>query len=167
MNKKAQAWGMDLAVAAAIFSLGIVTFYIYTLNSSTETEEGLDKLVYQAEVVASQLFSEGSPANWNSSNVIRIGILTDSKVDEDKLIELYELVNSDYKRTQRLFNTEYGYYIEFSHPLEAGEYSISGVGDPAINSIEDVSSTNLIKVTRFTSYKGDLVTVYVYLWGER
>ena len=80
--RKAQAWGMDLVIAMVLFSMGMVAFYIYSLNQPSEAREKIEEMLYDGKIIANTLLSEGYPEDWNSNNVVRIGILTDNKIDE-------------------------------------------------------------------------------------
>ena len=33
ISKKGQGWGMDLIIAVSIFTMGLVAFYVYSLNN--------------------------------------------------------------------------------------------------------------------------------------
>ena len=78
LTHKAQAWGIDLMVATSIFVVGILIFFIYSLNSFNESEEEIDKLFYDGKLISNYILSEGHPDNWNENNVQKIGITNNS-----------------------------------------------------------------------------------------
>jgi hypothetical protein len=165
-HNKAQAWGMDIIIAIMIFSVGILLFLIYTVNNSTESKEALDELSYDGENIFENIFTEGSPNDWNNVNVVRIGIMDDDKINETKLDRFYNLALSDYSRTKSIFNTRFDYYFYFNNiSISIGE--INGIGKPGTN-ISDIqdNAKNLIRITRFTSFKEKPVTVFLYIWEE-
>ena len=83
ISKKAQAWGFDLMIASIIFISGIILFYIYSINYPKESNEKLDKLFNEGEFMAEVLLSEGLPINWNQDTVVRIGLTTNKKINEN------------------------------------------------------------------------------------
>lgn len=163
---KAQAWGMDIIIGIMIFSIGILIFLVYTINSSVETKESLESLDYDGENILESIFSTGSPANWDNNNVIEIGIMDDDKINITKLERFYNLASTDYPKTKSLFNTKFDYFFYFKEiSISTGE--ISGIGKPGTNiSVIPDNSRNLIRITRFSSFKEKPVTVYLYIWEE-
>jgi len=157
-TKKAQGWGFDLAVAAVIFSLGIVTFYLFSINSQNETAESFGNLKYEAGVIADSLFSEGSPASWTEANVVRIGLISQNQINETKLAMFSSLANSNYSRTKQLFRITGNYYISFSENLSVDNETVSVIGQ------QPAEAQNLLKVTRLSSYNNKPIVFYIYSW---
>ena len=156
---RAQAWGFDLMIASILFLGGIIVFYIYSLNYPEEGRETLERLSYDGWIIADNLLSEGFPINWNETNVVRIGILTNERVNETKLERLYNLANTDYQKTKALFNTKYHYYFTFSEQIVLPTYGpISGIG------LIPTNPTNLIKITRLIVYQNKPVSLDIYVW---
>ena len=104
-SKRSQAWGMDLVIALAIFSVGLVAFYIYSLNAPSEAKEVIDSLFYDGKIIANSILSEGYPINWNLSNVVTLGILSENKINETKLRRFYNLTQTNYPKT-KIFLTQ-------------------------------------------------------------
>jgi len=159
-NKKSQAWGIDLIIAFTIFSIGIVFFYFYALNNPNEAKENIETLSYEGKVVAASILSEGHPTDWNSDNVIKIGILNNNKINEAKLEMFYNLAETDYAGTKIIFNTRYDYYFFLDEPMIINAQQVEGIGLPPSE------PKNLIKITRFTIYQNKSVTVYLYIWEQ-
>ncbi|MCH7568382.1 MAG: hypothetical protein IIA87_03090 [Nanoarchaeota archaeon] len=162
-SKKAQAWGFDLIIASTLFLMGIVVFYFYSLNYPTEGGEILDSLFYEGDIIAGTLLSDGYPDNWDQNNVVRVGILTNDKINETKLERFYTLTNETltpggYAKTKSLFNTKYEYYVNFSTQMNISGGEIDGIGK------QPTDTKNLIKITRFVSYQNKPTTLYVYIW---
>ena len=157
-NKRAQGWGFDLAIAAIIFSLGIVAFYLFSINSRNETAESFDNLRYESGVIAGSLFSEGAPDSWTEANVIRIGLISQGQLNETKLTRFNSLAISDYQRTKSLFRITSNYYISFSENIIIGNQTIEVIGR------QPVEAQNLLKVTRLTSYNNKPIVLYIYSW---
>lgn len=157
-NKKAQAWGFDLMMASIIFIAGIIAFYLYALNTP-ETETTLNSLAYDGNLIASSLLSEGFPENWDTTNVITLGILTNNKINQTKLELFYTLTTTDYAKTKSLFNTNYDYYIFLSD----ANFTVSGSPIQAIG-LQPSSQTNLIKISRIIIYENRPLTLNIEVW---
>ncbi len=161
MEKKAQGWGFDLVVASIIFSFAIVFFYIFAINYSTVGEENFNNLAYEGQLAAESILSEGYPADWNNNTVVRIGILSQNKINQTKLERFYNMANSsEYNRTKVLFNIAHDYNVSFSSNV-----TIPGVGD--VSSIGKTKSNpeNLIRVTRFSIYNNKPITLDIDVSG--
>ncbi len=109
--KKAQAWGFDLMIATIIFTAAILIFYLYTLNIPTETQEIIDSLTLDGNIITSIVLSDGFPSNWNSTNVLAPGILTNNQINQTKLEKFHALTLTDYQKTKSIFNTKYDYLL--------------------------------------------------------
>ena len=120
--KKAQAWGFDMMIASIIFMSGIIIFYIYSLNYPKESQQTLDTLFSEGDFAAESLLSEGLPTDWNSNNVIRIGLTTEHKINNTKLERFYNLANSQsnpagYAKAKSILNTKYNFFMNFVNTL--------------------------------------------------
>lgn len=162
-NKKAQGWGMDLMVALSIFLIGIVIFYIYSLNNPNEAKENIENLFNDGESLTNILLSKGFPNSWNTTNVVRIGILSDNKINATKLERFYDLSQTEYEKTKALFNTRYDYYFFLDEDMIINSVSVEGIGKPGVTKTT-ISAVNLIKVTRVVIYENKPVTAYLYIW---
>lgn len=158
MKKKAQAWGFDLLIASMIFIGGIFVFYIYSLNFPNETEDIINTLTNEGNIVANALLSDGFPSDWNEGNVITPGIITNNKINQTKLERFYNFSTEDYEKTKSLFNTPYEYYITFSENVTISGNQISSMGKNPLN------PKNLIKISRITIYKNKPITINVHIW---
>ncbi len=166
INKKSQAWGIDLMVAVGIFSVAIVVFFVYSINQTSEARETLEDLLYNGKIISNSILSEGYPENWEEFNVIKIGVLDeDGKIDEEKLERFYNFVQTDYPQTKNLFNTRYDYYFFLSENMTINLEEVEGVGKPEFD-MENIEVDNIIKITRFTIYKDKPVSAYLYIWEE-
>jgi len=166
MNKRSQAWGIDLIFGIMIFSVGIMIFFIYSVNQSGETKESLVNLGHDGDNILSNLLSDGYPTDWNSSNVIEIGILSNNKINETKLERFYNFTINNYAQTRSIFKTRYNYYLSFDN-MTINSIVIDGIGKPGVNRTNlNINATNLIKITRLSIYKDKPATIYLYVWEE-
>ena len=164
MRKRGQAWGFDLMVAVTIFLAAILVFFFYSINFPKESQETLDSLFYEGNIIADDLLSEGSPNNWNVTTLIKIGLLNENKINETKLALFYNYSSNNinpgtYSQTKSLLNTKYEYYVNFSKPITVEGNSVEGVGkQPSSN------PKNLIRISRFTIYENEPTTLNIYVW---
>jgi len=158
-QKKAQAWGFDLMVAIIIFSVGIIIFFIYSLNQPSQAKENLEKLSYDGKLITNSLLSEGHPDNWIEDDVISIGILNNNKINETKLERFYDFAQNNYSQTKRTFNTIYDYYFFLDEDMDINGV-VEGIG------LVPNNPKNLIKITRYVIYKDEPMTAYIYVFEE-
>jgi len=159
MEKKAQAWGFDLMVGVSIFFLGMLLFFLYALNLPSERDETFTEMNYEGNLIGDSLLSEGFPRNWNSDNVVNIGILSDGKVNNTKFKEFYDLALVDYNRTRRIFNVENDYYVYFSRPVTVDGVVIHGIG------LNDSNPRNVVKVTRVVVHDNEVKNLNINVWN--
>lgn len=159
MEKKAQAWGFDLMVGVSIFFLGMLLFFLYALNLPSERDETFTEMNYEGNLIGDSLLSEGFPSNWNSDNVVNIGILSDGKVNNTKFKEFYDLALVDYNRTRRIFNVENDYYVYFSRPVTVDGVVIHGIG------LNDSNPRNVVKVTRVVVHDNEVKNLNINVWN--
>ena len=109
MNKKAQIWGIDLMAGMVLFLVGIIAFYMYSLNQPGEAQDNFEILIKEGKVISNNLMSSGYPRQWNSTNVVRLGITDGNMINETKLEYLFNMTNDNYGATKNLLNTNYDY----------------------------------------------------------
>ncbi len=158
MNAKAQAWGFDLFIAAIIFVGGIIFFYLYTLNASSD-QEALPELIAEADMLATILLSEGVPPTWNTTTLSQIGLLTNNKINETKLESFYNLSIQDYKKTKAITRLRYDYYITFSEQITINGQQLNGIG------LTPNTPNHLAKLSRLTIYKNKPISITVEVWA--
>lgn len=165
MNKKAQIWSIDIMAGMVLFLVGIIAFYVYSLNQPGEAEDNFEILIYEGKVISDNLMSSGYPKEWNSTNVVRLGITDENVINETKIISLYDMiVNGEYNATKNLLNTNYDYL--FFLEGNSSQIEFQGIGKPGVNKSTKIDARNLIKTTRFTIYKNKTVPLYLYVWEE-
>ncbi len=158
VNKRGQGWGFDLVIASIIFTFAITFFYIFALNYSSGSEEVLRSLEYEGQLIADSLLSEGNPLNWNETNIYKIGIVSNNKINNTKLEMFYNLTNKSFYKTKELFAIQNNYYINFSDPI-----NISGSIKPFIGNYS-ANAKNLIRISRLSVYNNKPVSVSVNVW---
>lgn len=161
--KKGQAWGVDLMIAVMIFSVALVSFYLYSLNEVGGTIEISETLSYDGRAITNILLSSGTPEDWNEGNVIEMGILTDDKINETKLERFYNFALNNYSQTKRVFNTKFDYYFFLDRNMTINSIEVDGIGKPGVTR-NNIDVNNLIKISRVTVYENRLVGAKLYIW---
>jgi len=164
MDKKAQTWSMDVTIAFSIFVMGVLVFYVYSINYNSEAIDTINSISYDGELAFNNILTEPRPLDWNENNVIKIGIINNGKVNQSLLERFYYFANSDYDKTKSLLNSKYDYFLSFDNNMTINSTSARGIGKPGTK-INNISSENLIKITRFTIYKDNPETIYLYIWN--
>lgn len=157
-DTKAQAWGFDLIVASAIFLVGVVFIYYFSINDSKFASQDYYALKKESSLIAETLLTGGFPEDWNSQNVVIVGITDEDQLNETKLQRFYNLVQADYGATKPLFNIRYDYLVNFSTPLDVNSNEISYIG------LQSSAQKNLAKTERVVVYKGEILTMEVFSW---
>lgn len=156
--KRGQAWGFDLMIASGIFLAGIIFFYFYAINYSQDNSLKSDNLAYEASLIADTIFSEGYPEDWNSEDVLKIGIIEENKVSPEKAYNFYILANEDYERTKNLFNTRYEYYLSFPENLTYNSTEIDLIG------FKNEEAENIAKISRTTILNNKIQSIDIIVW---
>ncbi|MCH7850435.1 MAG: hypothetical protein IH845_02220 [Nanoarchaeota archaeon] len=164
IGARGQAWGMDLMVATMIFTLALISFYLFSFNLNTGDKDQLDSLSFDGRIITNTLLSSGFPTDWTEFNVVEIGILTDDKIDESKLEKFYNFSRDNYSMTKAAFNTKYDYYFFLDNNMTINSVNVDGIGKPGVNRY-NISATNLIKIERVVVYKNSPVGARLYIWN--
>ena len=161
MKKRGQGWGFDVIVASVVFLATLLIFFVYALNYSSEADDSLDSLFYNADLISSSLLSEGFPNDWNESNVVTIGIISESKVNNTKLTKLYNMTIDDegYENTKSILNTRYDFFFNFSTSINIDNVSAEGIGR-----LPEGEPKNLISTSRMTVYDNKPSTFKLVVW---
>ncbi len=168
-TNKAQGWGMDLIIAVTIFTFGLLAFFVYSLNSPGEAKEKIEALSYDGKILANTILSDGSPESWTPSEVVKIGILSNDKINETKLKNFYDMTrdSAGYENTKRLFDITYDYYFFLDEKMMIDTTEADGIGKPGVTRDSGYGNAkNLVKITRYIIYKNKPMTAYFYIWEE-
>lgn len=151
----------------ALFLIGIMIFFIYSINQPFQAKENLELLSYDGKIIADNLLTEGYPKNWNSNNVVVLGLTTENKINQTKLENLYSMIyiENNYTKTKNLFGTQYDYYFFLTENITVNSNSREGIGKPGVTK-ETIIAKDLVKTTRFTIYQNKTTPLYLYTWQE-
>ncbi|MFH1521743.1 MAG: hypothetical protein ABIF18_02175 [archaeon] len=149
----------------ALFLVGIMIFFVYSLNQPDEARDKFELLSYDGKIIAENLMSSGYPLDWSSGNVITLGITSEGKINETKLERLYEMIyaENNYTLTKNLLNTQYEYYFFLDQNMTINSVEVEGIGKPGTTK-DNIDAKNLIKITRVTIYKNKTTPLYIYIW---
>jgi hypothetical protein len=162
--KRAQVWGLDVMMGFALFLVAMMIFFAYSINYSSESTETFELLTYDGNLIAQSILSQGYPENWDPSNVEKIGLTDENKINQTKLENFYYLIsNGNYSKTKRMFNTNYDYYIFFENNMTINSSSVEGIGYPGATK-NSIQARDLTKITRITFYENKTVPIYIYIW---
>ncbi len=166
-NRKAQVWSLDLMAGLTLFLVGIVVFSIYSANQPAQSREALGLLSNDGNIIANNLLSQGYPKNWNISDVVTPGLLSNNSLNQTKLQNLYQidLTQNGYAKTKNLFDTGYDYYFFLDKNMTIDSISVEGIGKPNATK-NNINAKNLIKITRFVIYQNKTTPFYLYVWNE-
>lgn len=168
MNTKSQVWTLDVVIGVTLFLAALVLFYVYTINFSDQAKTTAQELENDGKFVSSNLLSEGSPKDWNLTNVKVPGISNNNRINQTKLDLLYQL-NQDYNKTKRLLNTRFDFYLFFTQSMKANGTQIDGIGKPSLNRTTILTlenPTNIGKTSRYIIYQNEPTIMTLYLWEK-
>ena len=156
LRKRGQVWSLDLMVATIIFSVALASFYFYTVNEHSG---------YEGRSLSNILLSDGYPEDWNSTNVVEMGILTNGKINQTKLEAFYNFVQLDYPQTKLVLNTAYDYYFFLDQNMTINSVEVEGIGKPGVTK-DTIVAKNLIKISRVTIYQNKPIGAQLYIWEQ-
>ena|SRR3989344_3556486 len=158
-KKRGQGWGFDAMVASMIFTVALTTFYLFAINYGKSDQNRFDDLARDANVLADTVLTEGVPANWDQTNVVAIGIITNNKINETKLKNWYDLAQANYPATRVFFSTSVNYFVNLSDQIYINDEPVEGIG------LKPQENKTVFRVSRFTTYREKPVTLYVVMWS--
>jgi hypothetical protein len=158
-KKRAQAWGFDLIIGLSIFLTGMLLFFLYSLNFTSNNGGEFESLKREGKIIGDSLMGEGFPEHWDENTVINIGILSNGIVNDTKLLEFHNLAGSDYQRTKQLFAVKNEYYIYFENPVTIGSDTFTGIGLPPSG------QNNLVKIVRVAVHDAMIKNINIEVWN--
>ena len=174
LTKKAQTWYMDFIFGIFIFTICLILYFKFVPNLDSQELENLYDVYYDAKTISDSLMSEGYPADWNKSQVQRIGILSSgNKVNRTKLINLKNMTDNNYNNTRRKFNIMSDFVLFFKdtndNPINISD--IYHIGHPDVTlqvskeiDFSGISNDNLVSISRIVRNNQTLIKMVVYTW---
>ncbi len=120
IRKKSQAWSFDIIIAVILFIGAFFAFYVILKQ---QTEEPVETLRDDAELIANELLSETSPLN----------VIEDGKINEEKLQQL--IGNYPTLKSQVRIEGDFCIYLENQEGniiYITQDPKVTGIGSPSI-----------------------------------
>lgn len=178
ISTRGQAWSTDFIVGILMFIVAVTIFMIYSSNIFGEDLNEFSHMEEEAESVSSALMDSGSPGNWTSDYVARIGI-----TDNNHRINLHKIHNLsvlDYDESKVIMGTSLDYAIFFLN-VSGSVTDIGGFcgkAGPAVQisqsmgqcfvNLSQINPKSLVKAERILIYprqnSSSIVKMVFYLW---
>ncbi len=128
---------LDFSIGLLLFTFTLAVYFSYTNNFQQQDSGDLDDILTDSKSISSYLSLGGYPKDWNQSNVVRIGLIDDTRLNATKL-KRFKLLN--YSLSKKRLGTTNDFFISFEN--KNGEVmnvnGICGVGHPDINTTFNV-----------------------------
>ena len=141
-----------------IFFIVVFIYYGYAYSFNQDPNEIISELVMDAKAISASLITQGSPNDWNLTNVQIIGLTDGNQRIMQNKIDM--IGNFSYNNLSSILRTRYDYFIQLIE-LNGSIINISGkegVGLAPYN--ED----NVIAITRIVVYDSRLISMVVKVW---
>ncbi|MBU1203932.1 MAG: hypothetical protein KKG60_02595 [Nanoarchaeota archaeon] len=185
MHKRGQFWYMDFIVGLMIITLVSIMFIMVAKEISIK-QYSTNQLVNTAVSISGSFMSKGqctpnqeNPGSHSCSNWInkkgRIGLLTDNKIDNDKLRELKKLLEIRYKTSKYLLGIGEEYALVIEYFDQQGNLIRDIYGNPDLDDEQfDVMEKENIRIVRYAYYNpeqegmtnGQIARLVTVVWRE-
>ena len=173
---KAQFWSFDVIFAVIIFSF-VITIIAYTWFSlsnqlSISYGNGPGIMQIQLQSLSQNLFSYGSPSNWQSTvdtrdastwSGIFVGLGSSqygNELSSSKIYTLMSMANSNYIATKQALGVGFDYYITIKSAQNIGSGININIGKNPLN----YNARTIYVNNEFGTMDGVPVTIGIMLW---
>lgn len=142
---------LTMAVTAIIIILLVSTFIFYEkkIDESTSYNLMLTKAFQVSDIL---IKTQGSPTNWNASNVDVIGLVSEDRmISSEKLNQFINMPEQDIKKR---FTMNYNFYFNLKN---TGGNSLASVGTIP-------SGTRTVVIKRYVLYENDKTIMEFAVW---
>jgi len=171
---KAQVFYSDFVVGTLIVVTAILIYYNYIGYITAQNSGSLNDLITDINTISSNMITAGSPENWTSSNVQRVG-LTNNK-QRLSYNNIAEFENIAYNESRKILSTRFDYVLYFERwdgtiiPIE----NKCAIGNPIV--VTDNTTTcqrpnitlanpkRSVKDIRLAIYDNEILQMIIYLW---
>lgn len=155
---KGQIFSIDF-MASLMFFLPFLLIMIFLWNYSetqyTETERTIDMRDKAVLISDLLLKSEGYPKDWNSANVVTLGLAKENnKISNEKLNRLYEI---NCTRFKEIFDMKYNFFLEITDVNDNILFTDDKCGN--YSNAEDI-----IPIQRYGLLEEKLIKMEVLIW---
>ncbi len=160
--RRAQTWIFEFIISFLIF-VGLILLSLSILNSaSPESEFG--SVIREADHLSSLLISQGSPDDWNVSDVRSIGLTSNTRINTSKLSEFDSL---DYYSAKSLLgiHNDFAFYFEnASGTLNVEGDCLRGFVGGCDNLLDVIAYDDLAVSTRVVILNSSIANLVVVVW---
>jgi hypothetical protein len=176
-QKKAQVWTTDYIAGLLIFILALTLSVKLIVNAYSPDD--YSQLKKEGIRVTENLLSEGYPLDWNETNVIRVGLFTNNRFDNNKI---NSAMNLSYSSLRNILLTDQEFFVVFKNKNDSlinfenncflGSSSVSITRNltmnntPCINySLSNLDTNNLVVIKRAGVYNSSIIKMEAYFWN--
>lgn len=173
---KAQFWSFDVVFGVIIFSFAITVLAFTWFNISNQLSlgysNGASVMQMQLQSLSQNLFSTGTPINWqsavNTSNSITWGAVSvglgsaqsPGSLSSSKIYTLLSMSNLNYPASKQALGVGFDYYITIKSISKYG----SGINISVGSSPYNKTALTIYVANRNSVLNGVPVTVQMLLW---
>jgi hypothetical protein len=173
-------WISDLSLSVLLFSLAIVAAFGIIVNGFS-TDKDFQSARDDAATIGAYLLSEGVPASWNATTVVRPGIVSYNRINATKASFAMNMSNSSYESFKILMQTKNDFIVllenntgsiislenhcVIGHPTAAVTKTFNTSLECSQADFSSVDYDNLAKITRLSVYSSGIVKMHIYVWN--
>jgi hypothetical protein len=176
-NRRSQIWITDVTLSIILFTAASVIAFNIIMNSFSVTNN-YERIRADASRISEYLLSEGTPQDWNQTNVIRPGLLTGKRLNATKVYQAMNMTNTSYQSFKPSLQTENDFIIVFENRtggiMTFQDYCSIGKPDTGMDktsyplfctlNMTGVEYDDLVMIERFILYNSDIAKMVIYMW---
>ena len=175
-SKKSQVWLSDYTLSMLLFILAALIAVKIIINSFSANTD-FQELKSETSKISEILLSEGFPVDWNSTNVIRPGLLTGKRLDFNKTLNAMNNNYINYTSLKTMLQTKHDFLVIFNSTkgILAFNNTLCAIGRPSISIWDGTNCTNpnfgsinyknMVQLNRLVIYNSNIVRMVVYAWN--
>ena len=171
---KSQVFYSDFVVGTLIIVSAIIIYYNYIGYITAQSSGSLNDIIADINTISSNLITSGSPENWTTTNIQRIGLTN----NEQRILysKLVEFKNIPYNQSKNILSTKFDYVVYFERWNDT-IISIDNqcaIGDPRVVANDTtvclrpnltlVNPRRTVKDIRLGIYENEILQMIIYLW---
>lgn len=163
-TRNAQVSTIDFITGLIIITIAL----ILTANIISNIQQPSDFHHVKRQTIAASdtLMSEGYPDQWNTTTVVRLGLLTGNELNKTKLEQAQALPYDDLRAALNGVTNIYWYYANKTNIINL---TACGYGDPSILTNAACEPTineegNIVRMDRFVTYNNTILRMVVLTW---
>ena len=182
-DRKSQVWISDYTLSLLLFTLAVIISIKILINSFAVNTD-FNEMKNDASKISETLLSEGYPSNWNIQNtqnctdIIRFGLLTEKRLDGDKIIKAMNTSYCNYTSLRTKLQAKHEFLVIFEHSnsdmLEFNDSCTIGSSSVIINkeagppvdchnvSFTSIQYKNMVQLSRVIIYNSTIIRMVVY-----